>query len=320
MTIKKTAQRGPINTDTDREGARRITGHRKNPMMHQLKHQLQPRMRIEYLKTFLLLLLALIIILPLALLFSSSLKDDRYQITAELGSLKAFFVPNPSFNNYIEILGPKAPVPMARFFLNSCIVMAGTVVGTLVVSTMTAYALLRGKFRFKRIIMTGIIALYIIPAEAIMLPLLFLSVKIHLSDTYIIQMLPFMASPIYIFLFHQFFKEIPASIAESAQIEGASFWKIFHLVFVPLNVPALVTVTILQGMESWNQYLWPLLVVRSENVRPMTVAIASFFSTSDIYWDRLFAASVVMMMPILVLYLAFQKYFIASIASSAVKG
>jgi multiple sugar transport system permease protein len=276
--------------------------------------------RSENVRTALLLVLALVVILPLALLFSSSLKDDRFRIMAELGSLKAFAVTDPSLNNYVEILGPDSPVPMARFFLNSCIVMAGTVLGTLLVTTMAAYALLRGKFHFRKVIMTVIIALYIIPAEAIMLPMLFLSVNMDLSNTYIIQMLPFIASPIYIFLFYQFFKEIPVSIGESALIEGASFWKIFHSIYVPLNVPAIVTVTILQGMESWNQYLWPLLVVRSERVRPMTVAIASFFSNSDIYWDRLFAASVVMMLPILIIYLVFQKYFIASIASSAVKG
>ena len=153
-----------------------------------------------------------------------------------------------------------------------------------------------------------------------MLPMLYESVKLNLLDTYIVQILPFIASPLYIFLFYQFFKEVPESISEAAKIDGVGFFGIYFRIFMPLNVPALVTVAILQGMEAWNQYLWPLLVTQTEKVRPLTVSIASFFGTSDTYWDKLFAASVLMMIPLLVIYLAFQKYFISSVASSAVKG
>jgi len=276
--------------------------------------------RLDLVKAVILLIVAIVVIAPLALLFASSLKDDRFQITAELGSIRAFFVTQPTLNNFVEILGPETITPVARFFLNSVIILMGTVIGTIFVSTMAAYAILRGKFRFRGALLMGIIALYIIPAEAIMLPMLFLSIKLKLADTYVIQIVPFIASPIYIFLFYQFFKAVPISIGESAQIEGADFWRIYRSIYLPLNVPAVVTVAILQGMESWNQYLWPLLITRTERVRPLTVAIASFFSISDIYWDRLFAASVVMMIPLLLLYLVFQRYFIASIASSAVKG
>lgn len=276
--------------------------------------------RNDYLRVTIFLIIAFLIIMPLILLFSSSLKDDRFEIIAELGSLKAFIVTNPSLNNFIEILGSNSLSPITKFFFNSCIILVGTVMGTLLVSSMSAYALLRGRSRFKHLLLTGVIVLYIIPAESIMLPMLFMSIKLKLGDTYIIQMLPFMASPIYIYLIYQFFKQIPDSIAESAQLEGATFWIIFHKIYLPLNVPVLVTVTILQSMESWNQYLWPLLITRTERVRPMAVAIAGYFGNSDIYWDKLFAASVIMMIPILILYLCFQKYFIASIASSAVKG
>lgn len=272
---------------------------------------------LNLIKVIVLLFIGIIIVAPLILLFVSSLKDDRYQIIAELGSIRAFFVSNPSINNFKEILGGRSDY--FQFFVNSVVIMAGTVIGTMLISSSCAYALLRGRFRYKNVILTVIILLYIIPQEAIMLPMLYEAVKLNLLDTYTVQILPFVASPLYIFLFYQFFKEVPTSIAEAAKIDGVGFFNIYTRIFVPLSVPAFVTVAILQGMEAWNQYLWPLLVTQTEKVRPLTVSIAAFFGNSETYWDRLFAASVLMMIPLLVIYLIFQKYFIASVASSAVK-
>jgi multiple sugar transport system permease protein len=272
---------------------------------------------IKRIKLIVLLAVALFITAPLILLFVSSLKDDRYQIIADMGSFQAFFVSNPSLNNFSEILIKNAT--FMRFFFNSVLIMASTIVGTLLISSAAAFVILRGQFKFKNALLTGIIILYIIPQESIMLPMLFEASKLNLLDTYIIQILPFVASPLYIFLFYQFFKEIPLSIGEAAKMEGISFFQLFTKIYVPLCIPAFVTVAILQGMEAWNQYLWPLLVTQTEKVRPLTVTIASYFSTSDVYWDQLFAASVIMMLPLLLVYLFFQQYFIASVSSSAVK-
>lgn len=269
------------------------------------------------IKLLALLIGAILVTAPLILLFVSSLKDDRYQIIAELGSFRAFFVTNPTLNNFRELFFGNAT--FVRFFFNSVFIMAATITGTLLVSSACAFVILRGQFRFKKALLTSIILLYIIPQESIMLPMLFEAAKLQLLDTYLIQILPFVASPLYIFMFYQFFKEVPLSIGEAARIEGASFLQTYLKMYIPLCIPAFVTVAILQGMEAWNQYLWPLLVTQTERVRPLTVTIASYFSTSDIYWDQLFAASVVMMLPLLIVYLFFQQYFIASVSSSAVK-
>ncbi len=262
---------------------------------------------------------AIITIAPLLLMFASGLKDDRYQILAELGSFRAFIVTNPSLHNFVEILGKESVFPMGRFFLNSVIVLVGTVVGTIFISSMGAYALLRGKFKINKWLMLVIVGLYIIPMETIMLPMLFEAITLKLVDTYLIQILPFIAHPLFIFLCYQSFKAIPDSIAEAANIDGASFWQIYQHVYVPLSVPTIVSIAILQGMGGWNQYLWPLLVTQSDRVRPMTVAIANFFGQDTVYWDRAFAASVLMMLPVLGFFLFFQRYFLASVASSAVK-
>ena len=142
-----------------------------------------------------------------------------------------------------------------------------------------------------------------------------------ITDTYAVQILPFVASPLYIFLFYNYFKEVPVSLAENAELEGASFWQIYKNVYLPLNKSPIITVCILQGMDMWNQYLWPLLVTTDEKVRPMSVAISSFTGTGgDIYWDQLMAASVVMLLPVLLLFIFFQRYFVESVASSAIKG
>jgi multiple sugar transport system permease protein len=275
--------------------------------------------KTDNVKAVLLLIFGVIVISPLFLLFVSSLKDDRYQILAELGSFRAFIVTNPSLNNFVEILGKQSVFPMGRFFLNSVIILMGTVVGTIFISSMGAYALLRGKFKINKWLIWVILGLYIIPLETIMLPLLFEAIKLKLVDTYLIQILPFIAHPLFIYLCYQSFRAIPEAIGEAAGIDGASFWQIYRHVYVPLSVPIIVSIAILQGMETWNQYLWPLLITQNDRVRPMAIAIAGFFGQDQVYWDKAFAASVLMMIPVLGIYLFFQRYFLASVASSAVK-
>lgn len=267
-----------------------------------------------------LLILAIIIVSPLLMLFVSSLKADRFQIMADMGSLRAFFVTEPTLDNFRAILSGATSQNFSRYFVNSIVVLALTVVGTIIVASMSAFTLLRGKLKIQRYLLPMIIALYIIPAEAIMLPLMYQAGHMGLIDTYIIQVIPFVAGPFYIFLFYQFYQQVPESIAESAQIEGASFWQVFSKVYFPTNGAAAITVGILTGLESWNQYLWPLLVTTSDRVRPISVAIASFSQTGTIYWNTLMAASVLMMLPVLVFFLIMQRHFVASVMSSAVKG
>ena len=274
----------------------------------------------EMIKAGLLVLLGLVIVSPLVLMLVSSLKDDMYRIMEDMGSIKAFMVNDPSLNNYREILSSDSVQNFKRFFMTSIIILAGTVTGTVIISSMAGYTLHRGTMKIHKILLPLIISLYIIPMESIMLPLMYQVMRWGISDTYAVQILPFIASPIYIFLVYQFFRQVPVSLSEAAMIEGASFWRIYWNIFFPINRSAVVTVAILQGMDAWNQYLWPLLVTQTERVRPMSVALASFSGTGVIYWDRLMAASVVMLLPVLVFFLFFQKFFIQSVASTAVKG
>ena len=152
------------------------------------------------------------------------------------------------------------------------------------------------------------------------MPLVVMMSRAGLTDTFAVQILPWVASPLYVFLFYQFFAQLPKELYEAAQIDGASVFRIYRSIFLPLSLPALATVSILMGIESWNQYLWPTLVTQTDYARPISVAIATFFGQDSIYWDRAMAASVLMMIPILALYLAFQRWFVSSFVGSAVKG
>ena len=270
--------------------------------------------------SFLLFILGLLIITPIFLMFISSLKDDRYEIMKVMGSLKAFIVTKPTLHNFKEVLFESVQ-NFGRSFFNSIIVLSVTVILTAIVCSMTGYALQRGKLKIRKYIFIAVLSLYIIPMESIMLPLMYQVSTWGITDTYVVQILPFVASPLYIYLFYNYFKEVPISLSENAELEGASFWQVFKNVYLPMNKAPIITVCILQGMDMWNQYLWPLLVTTEEKVRPISISISSFMGTGgDIYWDQLMAASVLMLLPMLILFLFFQRFFIQSVAASAVKG
>ncbi|MDR1612126.1 MAG: carbohydrate ABC transporter permease [Planctomycetota bacterium] len=258
---------------------------------------------------------------PLWLLIASSLKSDENQIMLDFGSLRAFWVAlsGISLANYREVIGdPHAPVLL--FLRNSFAVITGIVFFGVFVNSLCAYALARLKFRGRGAILAVTVSLIIIPAEALAVPLLLLVNRLDLLDTLTVQIIPFIAHPFSIYLFYQFFAKLPRELDEAALVEGASPLQIYWKVIMPLSLPTVSTVAILQSLEYWNSYLWPLMATRDTGVRPVALALASFFSTPPPIWGNLMAFSVIISLPILVIYLAFQRWFIQSVVGSAVKG
>jgi multiple sugar transport system permease protein len=276
--------------------------------------------RFPLIKFISMSIITLVIISPLFLLIVASLKPDRFQILAEMGSFKAFWVTNPTLQNYLDILTFSGNQPFARYLVNSVFILIITLAGGMLFNSMAAFVLAWGSLRGRTVILSAIIGLYIVPQESIVLPLLNIMNKIGLTDTFAAQILPFWASPLYIFLLYQFFRQIPRDLYDAAVVDGASPFAIYWKVFIPISAPALATVAILLGIESWNQYLWPLLVTQSNYAKPIAVGIASFFGADSTYWNLAMAASVVMMAPVLGFYLMFQKWFVSSVISSGVKG
>ena len=274
--------------------------------------------------------LALFFAFPIVFMLVSSLKPDQ-QIFADLGSIKAFLpVGHVSLDNYTGVFDR---VPAARFLFNSIGISAITVALGLFVNSLAAFALSRMRWRGRKIVLTAVIATLIVPIEVFAIPMVWWVNKLpwlqvngfHVTitegwlDTYQVQILPFVANAFSIFLVHQYFQSIPKELDEAAVIDGASWFGIYRRIVMPLSGPAIATVAILTFLPMWNAYLWPLMVVQSEDLRPVMIGIQYFFQTNP-SWGEIMAYSSVITVPVLALFVAFQRAFINSIASSGVKG
>jgi multiple sugar transport system permease protein len=273
------------------------------------------------------ILLALAFGLPLLFMIISSFKPD-VQIFGDLGSIKAFLpVGVLNLDNYLGVFDR---VPFATFLLNSVMIAVSTVALGLVVNSMAAFALSRIRFRGQKVILGVILATLIVPFETLALPLLWWVNKLPFwdpvngfsegwLDTYQVQIVPFVANAFSIFLFYQYFDSIPRELDEAATVDGAGWFRIYRSIVMPLAGPAVATVAILTFLPAWNQYLWPLMVVQTESLRPAMVGI-DYFKQLNVSWGQLMAYASIITVPVLVMFVAFQRSFINSIASSGVKG
>jgi multiple sugar transport system permease protein len=272
------------------------------------------------------ILLSLLFGLPLLFMIISSFKPD-IQIFSDLGSLRAFVpVGDLTLENYVGVF---ERVPFAQFIMNSIIITVSTVALGLVVNSMAAFALSRMQFRGQKVILGIILATLIVPFETMALPLLWWVNKLPgldaaglyfgWLDTYQVQIVPFVANAFSIFLFYQYFDSIPKELDEAAKVDGAGWFRIYRSIIMPLAGPAVATVAILTFLPAWNQYLWPLMVVQSEELRPAMVGIDYFYQL-NVSWGQVMAYASMITVPVLVMFIAFQRSFINSIASSGVKG
>lgn len=264
-----------------------------------------------------MVLLALFFLFPLVYTYASSLKTDA-AVLADSSSLSAF-LPTPfvGLENYADAID-RANV--GRSFLNSLLISTVIVGLGLVVNSLFGYALARLRFRGRRLLVAVIVALIIIPFEALAIPLLLMSAEAGILDTYVVQMLPFIANPLFIYLFYTFFLNIPKDLEESAKVDGASPLRIFVSVVAPLAKPAYATMAILGFLFSWGQFLWPVMVTRGEAVRPLPLGIGVFKTLPPVQWGDIMAYAGLMTLPLLVVFLIFQRHFVEGVARSGVKG
>ncbi|HEY8424615.1 MAG TPA: carbohydrate ABC transporter permease [Limnochordales bacterium] len=265
----------------------------------------------------LLLFFAVIFIVPLLVMIASAFKADELQLMQEIGTWKAIIPSTPSLQNFVDVF---RRMRFLRFALNSIIVVTGIIAGGLLVNSMMAYALARLRFRGRRLLLTLIVAMMIMPFEGIAIPLLMLVNRLGWIDSYHVQIVPFLAHPFSIFLFYQFFIGIPREFDEAALVDGASRARVYWSIILPLSRPVIATVSILQALEYWGAFLWPLMVTRGETYRPLTVAIQTFFGQYPRDWGDTMAFATMMTVPVLILFLAFQSWFIQSLTSSGLKG
>lgn len=274
--------------------------------------------------------LVLFFALPIIFMAVSSFKPDL-QIFADLGSWRAFApVGDVSLDNYEGVFNR---VPFWQFLANSVFISVTTVILGILINSMAAFALARLRWRGRGLVLTLILATLIVPFETLALPLLWwvnelpsleadgfsLAFTQGWLNTYQVQIIPFIANAFSVYLFYQYFSSIPKELDEAARVDGAGWFSIYRRVVMPLSGPAIATVAILTFLPAWNSYLWPLMVVQSEELRPVMVGLQYFFQL-NVSWGQVMAYSSLITIPIVVLFIAFQRSFINSIASSGVKG
>jgi len=264
----------------------------------------------------LLIFFAVFFLFPLVYMVSISLNPDELEILKTMGSSKAFFPEHVSLKNYRDVF---KRMPFGRFVLNSIIIVSSTVVGGLFINSMGAFALARFSFRGRGLIVTLIVALMIIPFEAIAIPLLLMVNKFGWLDSYHVQIIPFMANPFYLFLFYQFFLGFPKDLEEAALIDGAGWFRIYWSVTLPLSKPIMASVAILHFLQHWGFFLWPLMVTRGFEYRPLPVAMQTFFGQYPRDWGDIMAFASMMTVPVLILFIFLQNQYVNTVKTAGIK-
>ena len=273
-----------------------------------------------------LCLIAAIFSFPLIFMVVSSLKPSE-QLLADAHSFRALLPGGDiSLNNYFDAF-KRAPV--ALFVFNSVLVTGVTVIASLAVCSAAAFAFAFVKWKGRDLALTVILATLIVPFETIAIPLLLEASKLPWIgldgitwgwlNSYRVQIVPFIADGLTIYLFVQYFKDLPGELIEAARVEGASWFAIYRRVVMPLSGPVLATAAILKFLVMYNQYLWPIMVTQEEQYRPVMVGLQYFFQLNRA-WGEIMAYLSLITVPVLAFYLYLQKAFIASIASTGVKG
>lgn len=273
-----------------------------------------------------LILIAVIFIFPLIFMVMSSFKPDQ-QLLNDTGSFAAFLpVGDISLDNYADAF-KRAPVGL--FIFNSVLVTGVTVILSLLICSAAAFAFVFIDWRGRELVLTAILATLIVPFETIAIPLLLIASKLPWFgldgltfgwlNSYQVQIVPFIADGLTIFLFVQYFKDLPGELIEAARVEGASWGQVYRRIVMPLAGPVLATAAILKFLVMYNQYLWPLMVVQQEGYRPVMVGLQYFFQLNRA-WGEIMAYLSLITVPVLAFYLFLQRAFIASIASTGVKG
>ena len=271
----------------------------------------------------LMIMLALFFILPILYMVSSSLKPYP-QILQDSSTLRAVLpVGEISLLNYIAAF---RHVPLARFLFNSILVTSVTVLSGLFVNSLAGFALSRLRWKGQRLALAVIIATIIIPFETIAIPLILIvnslpwigaeGISAGWFNSYQVQIIPFIADAFSIFLFFQFFKALPDELFDAARIDGANWFQIFLRIIVPISGPVFATAAILRILAMWNQYLWPSMVVQTDEFRTLMVGFGYFWGPDGVSMAYLTITTI----PILILFFAFQRYFIKGAGSFQIRG
>ncbi len=272
-----------------------------------------------------------LVLVPAAALF---IFPFYWMVVISLGTLESVFVFPPflyplwHWENYLAAVGLVADpstgqylrIPWARYFLNTVIVAGGTTALVLVTSLLAGYAFASMRFPGRKVIFGLLLAIYMVPTEVTLVPNFIILADLHWIDSYQAQIVPFGASVFGIFLMRQFFLGLPNDLWEAAQLDGSGHLRFLWSIAAPLARPPLVTIALFQLVAGWNAFLWPLIVTNSDAYRPVQVGLQAF-SYADATNPVLHAAgSLMVTLPILIIFLLAQRQIVGGIAASGIRG
>ena len=264
---------------------------------------------------YLLLILGILLMVgPFLWMLLGSLKTQ----TEFLASPPTFLPNAPTTDNYDRLF---TQLDFPRFFFNSSLVAIIVTVGNVLFCPMLGYALAKLQWRGKRLVMGLVLATLMVPAGITLIPNFVLMANLGLVNTYPGLILPFLVGPFGVFLTRQFMYGIPDELLEAARIDGANEWRIFWQVVIPLTIPVLATLGILTFLGSWNNFIYPLVMAQEPEMYTLPVALATF-ATGDHQSDHgmLMAGSVVLVVPVLIIFILFQRWITEGIATTGLKG
>jgi multiple sugar transport system permease protein len=221
------------------------------------------------------------------------------------------------FENYLEVL---KKINFSRYYLNTVIITVGRTIGQIILCSLAAFAFARLKFPGKNIIFVGILSVLMVPSQVVLIPSFVIMRELNWIDTFYVLIVPGIFSAFGTFLMRQFFMALPHDLFEAAKIDGCSLFGIYWKIFLPLSKSALVSLAIFTVLASWNDLLWPLIMTSSDDMRVLTVGIASFQGQHMTDYPLLMAGALMATLPMIILFIFLQRYFIEGIALSGIKG
>ena len=263
---------------------------------------------------FILALLALIYGVPFFWLVSSSLKTST-----ELYQLPVVWVPKaPQWDNYVKAV---TAFPFLKYLGNTMIIVVCNIVGSVLSCTLVAYGFARIRWKGRNALFMVVLMTMMLPFQVTMIPLFMIFRQFGWIGTFApLTVTPFFGNAFFIFLLRQFFVTIPNELSEAARIDGANEFMIFARICLPLVKPAVTTVSIFAFLNSWNDFIGPLIFLSKDTLYTLSIGVQQIMSVNDPRWNLLMAIGVLMTVPVLLVFSLLQKYFIQGISFSGIKG
>ena len=261
-------------------------------------------------------IVALIFVSPLLWMIAASLKPEA-QIFSDMSTIRTFWPTAAALGNYVEVF---TRVNMMKFILNSLFYVFVIVILDLAVNSVCGYALAKFDFPGKELLLTVVISLMVLPMEAIMLPLYKEVASLGWVNTWAGLIVPFVGKCFSVYMFRQFFLDSPDDLLEAAAIDGCGPVKTFFTIVMPISGTVYATIFILDFVAHWNDFMWPMLVVTGEDMRTIQLAIQTFFGSKPIHYGAIMASLTISAIPMLLMFVFLQKYYVEGIASTGIKG